>query len=100
MDIIEIYESASTDGYSMFGDKKYFYKKCDADEYSKLKHGKFFGRSLLRRGLSTGSEDEFYLFKEDPVIIVIENTKAMDEKLKEIVLSKLTDKEKELLGLI
>ena len=94
--IIEVYESASTDGYSMYGDGVYFLELHQAEHYSTNKH-RGYGRTRAHDALQLEDGRVFTLKSTTPIII--QGSKGYAERIKEGALAKLSPEEKEILGL-
>lgn len=94
--IIEIYESASADGYSLFGDGVYFTEKHQAEHFSRAKHGGC-SRCEAHAAIQTKSGEIYLLKRTTPV--VMKDSREYNQKIKEAALAKLSEEEKRLLGL-
>lgn len=96
--IVTIYESASTDGYTGFGDGIFFTEKNLAENRSKSKHGNYSTRPFSHLAIEIETGKYILVKSENPVCI--EDGVAEKEAQKQNALSKLSDYEKEILGLI
>lgn len=96
MNVIEIYESGSTDGYKHFGDNKYFLNESMAKAYAKNKHGNYCIDPIKHFAINAGDEKYYLLKSESPINLA--NSEAEKLKIKESALSKLSSEEREILG--
>lgn len=98
MEFVKIYESRYTDGYTPHGDGVYFLNPNLALNYSKEKHSGYYILPAEHIGLATGNGDgEYFIIQKT---ITINKSYANKQKKREEALNKLTQEEKELLGLV
>lgn len=97
MEIVRLYEPASTDGYTHSGDGVYYLDESVARSVGKNRHGNYSVDPLLHLAIEIIKGDYLRLVSSHPVHLA-DSEKAKDE-IREKALSKLSDEEKELLGL-
>ena len=98
MDIIKIYEPASTDGYTNDGDGVYFLEISLAIAAGRKKHGNY--RSEPFEHLAIEVETGRYLLLKSSEPVIMADSEEYKTKIKLAALEKLSKEEKELLGLI
>lgn len=97
MEIINIYESASTDGYTSTGDRKYFTEKSLAIAYGKNKHGNYVTDPICYYAINIPDDGYLILASKDPVFLA--DSEEEKKKIKDHALSKLSSEEREVLGI-
>ena len=97
MKIITLYESGSTDGYTDSGSGMFYLLEHEARSHAENKHG-CYGRVITHNSVAE-IDGEYYLLKR-ATPIVLANTLEQIKELKELAMSKLTDADKRVLGLI
>ena len=97
MEIIKIYETASSDGYTNTGDKLYYLDLSIAKITSLNKHKGYQINPIKHFGIKVDNDTYLLLKSEEPIIIA--DTKTAIAEVRKTALNKLTNEEKELLGL-
>ena len=97
MNIIQIYESASTDGYKSFGDGVFFDTSTGANAFAKQKHGGYAVDAL--KHLSIMDKDGRYYLLKDTNPISLYGSRQAGEDMAKAALAKLTPEERKALGI-
>lgn len=97
MEIVKLYETASTDGYTRKGENLYFIEEDIAKLAGKDKHGNYAVNPICHLGIKYSNDEYLLLASDKPVALA--NSETARQKLKKNALKKLTKEEKELLGL-
>lgn len=97
MEIVKIYESASSDGYTSTGDRLYFLDEKIATAISKRKHGTYSTESIQHLGVKVNDGEYLLVISEKPIALA--DSEAAKEKIRQSALSKLSKEEQEILGL-
>lgn len=97
MEVIELYETASTDGYKQHPDGKFFESKFKAVAYGKNKYGYHSTEPIAHFAISDGDGNYYLLQQKESIQLA--DSKAEMEKVKRAALSKLTIEERQVLGL-
>lgn len=98
--IINIYESTSTDGYTDSGDGRFFLSQSEAETAGKLRHSGWSSRPKTHTVFKCDDGGFLLLARKSPVYL--ENSPQLAQlaqREKENALNKLSDREKEILGL-
>jgi len=92
-----IYEEAYTNGYRSIGTSRFFKDENRANQAAKIKHG-HHGTSCLKHIAISDNEGRFYLLKQaNPISIA--GTRQAREDIAKVALDKLSEAEKDALGL-
>jgi len=94
---VTIYEIAETDGYRPCPRGIFLFKKAEAILLTKHLYGNYRADPIPHNALRA-KDNDFYLLKSEKPVFLYDSEKAKEE-IKEKALAKLTDEEKELLGL-
>lgn len=97
MDIVKLYETASSDGYSSSGDGLYFLDKTVAISVGKNKHGNYASGPLEHNGVKVSKDGYLLIQRIDPIVLA--DSEAHKEKIRQSALKKLSSEEKEILGI-
>jgi hypothetical protein len=97
MNIVTLYESQSTDGYTHSGDGVYFITEVAAEQHAQVVHGAYAATPMPRKAILC--EDGRYLLLKSDRPISIKNSKQAKEDFKNKALAKLTKAEREALEL-
>ena len=97
MEIIEIYETASSDGYTDSGDRLYYLDLSIAKIAGRNKHKNYASGPIHHFAIKFDKDRYLILKSEKPVIIA--DTKTAIAEARKSALNKLNKEEQELLGL-
>lgn len=97
MEIIKIYESASSDGYSATGDRLYFLDEAIATATAKRKHGNYSTTSFQHFGVKVSNDEYLLVVSEKPIVLA--DSEMAKEKIRQSALSKLSKEERDVLGI-
>lgn len=98
MEIVKIYESASTDGYTHTGDGLYFLDETIAIAVAKNKHGSYSVNPILHKGIAIDDKGGYILVYSDKPI-ALADSEAEKECIRMSAISKLSKEECEVLGI-
>ena len=96
MEIIILYETASSDGYTPTGDEIFYLNNLDAIAKSQIMHGAYTCSPIRHNAIKT-DDGRYLLLKSTTPISIADSSQAKEDIVKH-ALQKLTDAERMTIG--